>query len=1290
MLSAHQHPRSVELASLLPRLLLALLLIPLVQLHQRPALPPAPTAPAPAPSLPVAEQLGRLPLAFEPAAPGRPALFQARALGGTLFFAPGEVLLARPGSATLQVRFLGADPAAAVEPSDLLPGRVSRFIGDDPAHWQSDLPTSAALVYRKLYPGVDLRYDGASQRLKGTYLVAPGADPAPIRWRYDGAQGVRLDPGGDLLIALAASEAGGTPQTLAERAPVAWQDTATGRVPVGVAYDLAADGSVGFRLGRYDPALPLVIDPTLEFSSYFGGVGFDTISTLAFDQQGNIYAAGHTTLTGFRTHKPIQPNNAGGNDVVLLKLSPTGTTVLWSTYLGGKQDDWPARVLVDGQGIVLVGNTASSDFPAIRTRLGPGGGDRDFFVTRLNSQGTALLWTSILGGLADDHAMDAVLDGQGRITVSGATRSDNFPDGMGSVHQPAPNDGSSAVIAQLSADGQQLLFCTYLGGKNASEASAIALTADGSIVVGGVTQGDFPTKNPLSGQGLFPSQGQFQGGLTDAFVAKLTAGAGDLVWSTYLGGTGAEGIGDLVLDDADRIYATGTTSSVTFPQVGSTAPSQGEDGFISKLSADGQTLEYSSFLGGNREDTLGQIALDAQGNIYLLGRSNSEVLPLVNRVVPAPEMPSPVDRGFWPNLLLIKLSNDGRTPLIRTVLGGISSEIAGGMAVSPTGRVALSGHTDSDDLPSQNAIQPRPTTLLNDFDGMLMLIDTAPQLDLKGSSNPPVLPPCAADPCPPVNFAWTLDSPYRVNTTVAITLPPGLDVVPGSVSGATLSGKTLRAGGSPQPGSPQRVSYQARPLAGQGQGTMLTTLARASTPDGQLFERSLTVALPDPLPVGQERTLVLVYASGDNNLRDAMLLLANKVKRTAPTQDVVGLLVLDGPGSDDASLYNTLTKTSQHWPDSVANPNILADFLVSAQQAFPASRRVLSLVGHGGGWAPNVPNNQPDRHPSQPSRHGGQDGGNLGGMLWDDNPASSLSTIELASTLKTSNDTTSTTFDLLYLDACNMAQIEVAYQLRDSAHFLLASPNWKWAAFPYDEHLQDATKGDGLAIGKAWIANEQQALAEHKDEPYTFTLINLDQIGALRTQAETLARSLMDLPLPQEQLLPRIQTAFKDADRYDGNQDGVLDERDTTVDLGSFAARLEFELREQSNATPVLNAARQVQQALQSAVVEFSKLGGKPWLPNSNTWQWADTTTAGLPIYLPLGQQDDWRRRYYGSMDFGQDGNKDSAWATLVDWLWDGAAPPEDPVCGQPCVPLGPQLRPVALPRPIFLPLVRR
>jgi hypothetical protein len=275
--------------ALLLGLSLLLSSLPLVLPISLPPAAPAPTAPAPAP------EMARLPLSFVPnAGQSHPDVrFQARGLGGTIFFTPEEVTLTLPppaahaapaetlraalspyapvapvAPAVVRLQFSGANPAPEVRSGEALPGTVNYFIGSDPAQWQTNLSTYAGVVYADLYDGIDLVYDGTRGTLKGTYTVAPGSDPARIGWRYAGAEDVRVDAAsGNLHIRVAEGH------TLTEHAPIAWQTIDGERVPVAARYTLAADGRIGFALGAYDDTHPLIIDPTLEYSTYLGGGG---------------------------------------------------------------------------------------------------------------------------------------------------------------------------------------------------------------------------------------------------------------------------------------------------------------------------------------------------------------------------------------------------------------------------------------------------------------------------------------------------------------------------------------------------------------------------------------------------------------------------------------------------------------------------------------------------------------------------------------------------------------------------------------------------------------------------------------------------------------------------------------------------------------------------------------------------------------------------------------------------------------------------------------------------------
>lgn len=274
-----------------------------------------------------------VPLTFVPnAGQTDPAVrFQAHTLGGTLFFTPSEVILALPqtGPATrppatgrdlsvgiprdgsaergvpvsfLRLHFPGAAARPEMVGAERLPGTFNSFRGSDPAGWRSDLPTYAALVYRDLYPGIDLRYEGVEGRIKGTWRVEPGADPSRIRWAYAGAMATRIDRAGNLRIAA------GPATVVFEKAPTAWQEVAGRRLPVPTRYARAADGSISFALpSGYDSTEPLILDPTLTYSTFLAGGAEDVGYSVAVDAAGAAYVAGYTFSTDFPTKGALDP-----------------------------------------------------------------------------------------------------------------------------------------------------------------------------------------------------------------------------------------------------------------------------------------------------------------------------------------------------------------------------------------------------------------------------------------------------------------------------------------------------------------------------------------------------------------------------------------------------------------------------------------------------------------------------------------------------------------------------------------------------------------------------------------------------------------------------------------------------------------------------------------------------------------------------------------------------------------------------------------------------------------------
>ena len=481
------------------------------------------TVPAPAITL----DFSKLPLPFVPnAGQTDPAVrFQVHDMGGTIFFTASEVVLALPTTTQasppiVRLHFEGANPAPAMTGAERLPGIVNYLIGNDPALWRTNISTYAGILYQQLYPGIDLCYDGTSGQLKGTYIVAPGADPNLIRWRHNGATDVHLDEAtGSLVIALSGS-------TLIEHTPIAWQEVNGQRASVPASYVLANDGSVGFALGSYDPVLPLTIDPTLSYGTYLGGSGFEEADGIALDSGGNTYVVGTTSSTDFPTEGPYQPSSGGEEDVFVVKINAAGNALVYSTYIGGSDDDDGSGIAVDSAGNAYVaGDTDSTNFPTHNPLQGSNGGMDDAFVVKLNADGNALVYSTYLGGSHIDEAEAIAVDGEGNAYFTGTTFSAGLFTGAYS------GDGD-AFVAKLNASGSALDYGTYLGGSGYDFGVGIAVDSAGNAYILGQTySADLPTENPLQAD---------YGGSGDAFVAKLNDSGSALLYSTYLGGSGDE------------------------------------------------------------------------------------------------------------------------------------------------------------------------------------------------------------------------------------------------------------------------------------------------------------------------------------------------------------------------------------------------------------------------------------------------------------------------------------------------------------------------------------------------------------------------------------------------------------------------------------------------------------------------------------------------------------------------------------------------------------------------------
>jgi hypothetical protein len=659
-------------------------------------------------------EYARLPLRFE-ANQGQSdprVQFLSRGPGYTLFLTPEEAVLALRQSAgtrtgVVRLKLAGANPAAARGLDPL--GSESHYLtGNEPRRWRTAVVNYGRVRYERVYPGIDLVYYGSDRKLEYDFVVAPGADPQRIRLEVAGAAATKLDERGDLLIQSGAG-------TVRLHKPLVYQDAGQeaggSRRQIEGAYTLLAQNQVGFALGEYDRSKPLVIDPVLNYASYLGGAGDDNATAVAVDADGNAYIAGITASVDFPVATNFQPAPKGGEEIFVTKLNKSGSSVAYSTYIGGSGSDRAAAIAVDREGHVYVaGATSSSDFPLQAARFAVLGGAEDAFVLKLQADGSGFVFSTYLGGSAADQANAIALDGAGGAVIAGKTASPDFPLAYPLQSQCSPAaDGTcstDAFVTKLGAEGA-LLYSTYLGGSGPDQANGVAIDTLGYVYVAGSTgSANFPTVNAAQPGCKTDESGACT---LEAFVAKLTPDFAGLFYSTYIGGSGNDQANGVAVDAAGNAYLAGRTTSADLPVLDAIQPacSSSEaapcsDAFVAKIGVEG-LVRFATYLGGRSIDQASAIALDHNGDIYVAGTTASDNFPLLS---PIQETCGKDANGQCSvDAFLTKLSGDGASVIYSTYVGGGGVELANAVAVDPSGAAIIAGRTDSPDFPTSKAIQ---------------------------------------------------------------------------------------------------------------------------------------------------------------------------------------------------------------------------------------------------------------------------------------------------------------------------------------------------------------------------------------------------------------------------------------------------------------------------------------------------------------------------------------------------------------------------------------------------------
>lgn len=632
-------------------------------------------------------RLSRTPLYFEPNV-GQAAgsvRFLARG-GGFLTLLSGEeaVFLNAKLSEPLKLRFAGAQPAPAAEPLEPLPGVSNYFYGKNPARWRTRVPHYGRVLFRQVYPGIDVVFYGGDRRLEYDFLVAPGADPSRIEICWSGAQRIRLDGNGDLLLDTSAGE-------VRQRRPLVYQTIAGKRIAVAARYRLAARGRARLELGAWNRNFPLIIDPVIVYSTYLGGAGQEEAMAIAVDPGGPVYIAGYTNSANFPLQGPIQNTIQGFSDVFVAKLNAVGTGLVYATFIGGEGEDRAIGIAADAQGNAYVtGLTGSFGFPVTPpTYQADFSGVQDAFLMKLAPFGDRLLVSTYLGPI-DSYEIGYVVavDLAGAITVAGVTNTGAFPTTPGAF-DASFNGSNDIFVTKFDPSGRRLEFSTFIGGSFDERPLAIIADRGGSLYIAGESASpDFPTT-----PGAYDAT---HNGLTDAFVLKLAANGKRLHFSTLLGSPGFDAAFGLTIEPGGRIYIAGQAGHAQFPTTAEAyqrtlgGPA---DAFVAKLSSDASELISSTLIGTPSFESGFGVQAAQGGHAVLVGYTESNNFP----VTPDAFQLSANVSGDAFLTLFTPLLN---TRVFSTVLGGLAAEIPRGLAMDAAGDVYIAGITFSSNFPT--------------------------------------------------------------------------------------------------------------------------------------------------------------------------------------------------------------------------------------------------------------------------------------------------------------------------------------------------------------------------------------------------------------------------------------------------------------------------------------------------------------------------------------------------------------------------------------------------------------
>lgn len=621
--------------------------------------------------------------------------FAVFAEGLSARFSPGRVTF----SAGVAMEWDGVSAEARPEGIERLRTRVNFISGNGAGTWRTGLATYRGVLYRNLYPGIDLTWGNSGRKLKSEFVVAPGADPSVIRMRYAGAKSVSIETDGSLTIVTRAGE-------MKEAPPFLYQKGRGTPVSVVGRFVMAGPNEVAFEIGDYDDTDTLYIDPVLSASTYFGGSRNDAVTAVTVDSQGDVYVAGWAESANLPSSRNFP--YSGSVDAWVASFEPGGRALRWVTYFGGSGEDRALGVAVDFSGSPwITGFTTSRNLPLASPFQNQRRGTRDAFVAQFDSQGSFLKFASYLGGTGVDSGNAIRIDQGGLAVVGGETTSPNFPVSP-APYQRLHGGQRDGFVMRLYSGG--IISATFLGGSGDDRVTSLAV-AGPAILAGGCTGSpNFPVKAA--------SQSAFAGG-QDGFIVSLNTPGTDAAYATYLGGSAGspsmpECVNGIAADSAGNAYVTGSTPSTNFPVGGafqSAHAGGGLDAFVTKLTPAGARV-YSSFLGGRGPDVGYGIAVDGAQRPWITGYSGSGNFPVTSGA-------SQTGFGGLYDAFLARIESSGATIGFASYFGGSASDTGLAVACNAAGDAVAGGSTTSNNFPVTNAFQGQ---IRGGVDGFLLKV----------------------------------------------------------------------------------------------------------------------------------------------------------------------------------------------------------------------------------------------------------------------------------------------------------------------------------------------------------------------------------------------------------------------------------------------------------------------------------------------------------------------------------------------------------------------------------------